>query len=73
METDSKEISLEIFNQIKEGMTYENLREITGSEGMILAKTDDYTVYGWMANDGATISAIINDDKVESVSQHDLK
>ncbi len=73
METDSKEISLEIFNQIKEGMTYENLKEITGSEGMILAKTDDYTVYGWMANDGATISAIINDDKVESVSQHDLK
>ena len=54
-------------------MTYENLKEITGSEGMILAKTDDYTVYGWMANDGATISAIINDDKVESVSQHDLK
>ena len=73
METDSKEISLEIFNQLKEGMTYENLKEITGSEGMILAKTDDYTVYGWMANDGATISAIINDDKVESVSQHDLK
>lgn len=73
VETDSKEITLETFNQIQEGMAYEGLKEVTGSDGMILAETDDFTVYGWMAQDGASISVVINDDKVESVSQHDLK
>ncbi len=73
VETDSKEITLETFSQIQEGMAYKDLKEVTGPDGMVLAEIDDFTVYGWMAQDGASISVVINDDKVESVSQHDLK
>lgn len=44
-----------------------------GSDGTIMAETEDFTVYGWMAEDGASVSIVIQDVKVESLSQHDSK
>lgn len=71
--TESKDITMETFNKMKEGMAYNEVKEIAGSDGILMAETKDFKVYGWMAEDGASISVIIKDDKVESLAQHDLK
>lgn len=71
--TESKDITLETFNQMKEGMSYDEIKAAAGSDGTVMAETENFNVYGWMAEDGASISVVIKDDKVESLSQHDLK
>lgn len=58
---------------MKEGMSYEEIKTAAGSDGTIMAETEDFTVYGWMAEDGASVSIVIQDVKVESLSQHDSK
>lgn len=71
--TESKDITMETFNKMKEGISYNEVKEIAGSDGTLMAETKDFKVYGWMAEDGASISVVIKDDKVESLAQHDLK
>jgi outer membrane protein assembly factor BamE (lipoprotein component of BamABCDE complex) len=46
--SDSKLITLQQFNQVKKGMTYEEVTEITGVEGKPMTEKEDKTaMYAW--------------------------
>ncbi|WP_421381873.1 DUF3862 domain-containing protein [Bacillus salacetis] len=41
-------VTLQDFNQIKKGMTYEEVKELVGTEGTLMtAEDDDVTMYVW--------------------------
>lgn len=72
IENDSVEITLEAYNQLKEGMTYEEVNELLGAAGRVMAETDELAVYGWMAKNGASISILMENDQIQSLAQYNL-
>ena len=72
IENDSVEITLEAYNQLKEGMTYEEVNELLGAAGRVMAETDEFAVYGWMAKNGASISIMMENDQLQSLAQYNL-
>lgn len=72
---DSK-ITLEQFNNVKEGMSYEEVAGILG-EGQVASETKvlDYTstMYEWINKDGSNMNAIFQGGSLMSKSQFNLK
>lgn len=77
----SPKISLDEFNQIQTGMTYQQVVDIIGSEGTVLSETDigepqyKTTIYTWEGSGslGANANITIQDGKVISKAQFGLK
>lgn len=74
-------ISLDEFNQIQTGMSYQQVVDIIGSEGTVLSETDiggaEYktTIYTWEGSGslGANANITIQGGKVVSKAQFGLK
>jgi len=70
------EVTLDQFNNVKEGMTYEEAKAILG-EGQIMSKTKimDSTaiMYGWVNKNGSNMNAIFQDGTLTIKSQFNLK
>lgn len=71
-------ITLEIFNSITAGMSYEEVKNLIGSEGTLLSDTDlggiKSTMYMWKSADGlGNASIMFQNDAVVSGSQTGLK
>ena len=67
-------ITLEEFNQIKTGMSYEEVVEIVGSEGTVMSEASvmdsTTTIYCWYADNGiANANVTILDGKVMAKAQ----
>ena len=73
IENECTELSKEVYDTLTENESYADAVNKIGAEGKILAQTDDFTVYGWMEPDGATIHAIGTKDCIRSFTQYDLK
>lgn len=76
--TDTCKINLEIYGQLKTGMTYDEVKEIIGSEGTLMTETNvggvKSSMYMWRAEDGiGTASIMFQNDVVVSGSQTGLK
>lgn len=76
--TATSNITLEIFNQIQVGMTYEEVKELIGSDGTLMTDTNlggvQSTMYMWKAADGiGTASIMFQNDAVVSGSQTGLQ
>lgn len=72
--TNTKYATLDKFNQIETGMTYEEVVEIMGSEGTVMSETEvidiKTTMYYWYAKNGiANMNIMIQNDKVVSKAQ----
>lgn len=74
-EFDAK-ISLEKYNQVKEGMKYEEVKKVLG-EGEITSQTKimdiESTMYSWINKDGSNMTATFTGDKMDSKAQFNLK
>ncbi|MGL5086994.1 MAG: DUF3862 domain-containing protein [Clostridium sp.] len=72
---DSK-VTLEMFNNVKEGMTYEEVKAILG-EGQVVSESEimDYTsiMYTWVNKGGANITGVFNGTTLTIKSQFNLK
>ncbi|WP_346906076.1 DUF3862 domain-containing protein [Faecalicatena orotica] len=76
--TTTSNITLDIFNQITTGMTYEEVKNLIGSDGTLTTDTNiggvQSTMYMWKAADGIGIASIMfQNDAVVSASQTGLK
>lgn len=80
--TNDAKISLEEFNQIETGMSYEEVVEIVGGEGTVLSESDitgdgqyKTTIYSWDGNGmlGANANVTFQGDKVISKAQFGLE
>lgn len=76
--TETCDITLKIFNSIKMGMTYEEVRDTIGAEGTLITDTDlggvSSKMYMWKATDGiGTATIMFQNDAVVSGSQTGLK
>ena len=71
-------ISLEKYNQIQEGMTYEEVVSIVGEEGEVVSEVDigypEYAtkLYSW-SNDNGTMTITFQNNKVYSKMQYGLQ
>ena len=71
-------ITLEEFNQIKTGMSYEEVVEIVGSEGTVMSEASvmdsTTTIYSWYADNGiANANVTISGGKVMAKAQIGLE
>ena len=71
-------ITLEEFNQIETGMTYEEVVEIVGSEGTVMSEVSvldsTTTMYSWYAENGiSNANVTITDNKVVGKAQLGLE
>ena len=80
--TNDTKISLEEFNQIETGMSYEEVVEIVGGEGTVLSESDitgdgqyKTTIYSWDGNGmlGANANVTFQGGKVISKAQFGLE
>lgn len=76
--TTTSDITLELFNQIQVGMTYEEVKELIGSDGILMTDTNiggiQSTMYMWKAADGiGSASIMFQNGAVVSGSQTGLK
>lgn len=80
--SEDTKITLEEFNQIQTGMTYEKVVEIIGAEGTVLSETDvtgdaqyKTTMYSWegKGNLGANANITFQAGKVVSKAQFGLE
>ena len=80
--TNDTKISLEEFNQIETGMSYEEVVEIGGGEGTVLSESDitgdgqyKTTIYSWDGNGmlGANANVTFQGGKVISKAQFGLE
>lgn len=76
--TTTSDITLELFNQIQVGMTYEEVKELIGSDGTLMTDTNiggiQSTMYMWKAADGiGNASIMFQNGAVVSGSQTGLK
>ncbi|WP_346206778.1 DUF3862 domain-containing protein [Caldifermentibacillus hisashii] len=75
------EVTLDQFNQLQNGMTYEEVTQLLGGEGEILSETGDkgtefYTViysYPGKGDLGANVTLTFQGDKLQNKSQFGLK
>lgn len=71
-------ITLEEFNKIENGMTYEQVKEIVGCEGTVNSDTEvmgsKMTIYSWYGKDGISNANVsIQDNKLINKTQIGLK
>lgn len=69
-------ITLDMFNQIKEGMTYKQVKAILG-EGQLVSQTKimdiESVMYEWINKDGSNMNGTFSGDKLQMKSQFGLK
>ena len=69
-------VTLEQFNNVKEGMTYEQVKEILG-EGQIISESEimDYTsvMYEWINKGGSNMNGVFQGNTLNMKSQFNLK
>jgi len=82
LRTDDAVITLVTFDQIRRGMTYEQIVEIVGEEGVVFSDSsleDDLDgeiktiVYEWKNGDFSGMKVIIKDGKLFEKSQSELE
>lgn len=69
-------ITLDKYNQVKEGMTYDEVKGILG-EGQILSQTKimdiEAIIYAWINKDGSNANFTFSGGKLEMKAQFNLK
>lgn len=78
--TEEKYITLEKFNKIKIGMTYYEVKEIIGNDGIVMQETGDvgteyyHIVYYWYGKDGiSNANFFFQNERLEQKTQIGLK
>lgn len=75
MSMDAK-VTLDKYNQIKEGMTYEQIKAVLG-EGQVMSQTKILDVqsimYEWINKDGSNMNGTFTGDKLQMKAQFNLK
>lgn len=73
--SDSK-ITLDKFNQVKEGMSYDQVKDLLG-EGQVISQTKimdaESTMYSWMNKDGSNANCTFSGGKLQIKAQVNLK
>lgn len=73
--TDAK-VTLEKYNQVKEGMSYDQVKGILG-EGQIMSQTKlmdiESTMYSWINSDGSNMNCTFSGGKMALKAQFNLK
>ncbi|WP_346877022.1 DUF3862 domain-containing protein [Clostridium sp. UBA5712] len=76
LESMDAKITLDKYNQVKEGMTYDEVKGILG-EGQILSQTKimdmEAIIYAWINKDGSNANFTFSDGKLEMKAQFNLK
>jgi len=76
LESMDAKITLDKYNQVKEGMTYDEVKGILG-EGQILSQTKimdmEAIIYAWINKDGSNADFTFSDGKLEMKAQFNLK
>lgn len=71
------EVTMEKYNQIKSGMSYEKVVEIIGFEGEELSQSDvagfKTIMYQWVNDDGSNMNATFQNNKLQTKAQFGLK
>lgn len=69
-------ITLDKYNQVKEGMTYDKVKSILG-EGQLISETSfmniESTMYEWINKDGSNMNGTFSGEKLNMKSQFNLK
>ena len=64
------------FDQISEGMTYEQVAAIIGHRGNEISRVDiggiDTVMYAWQNSNGSNMNAMFQNDRLESKAQFGL-
>jgi hypothetical protein len=70
-------ITLDMFNKINMGMSYDDVKNITGSDGYLLSEVNiagmDASIYHWINIGGANMAITFNAGSVDSKTQFGLK
>lgn len=70
-------ITLNQFNQIQTGMTYDQVKQIFNHDGLLKSETDIMgsvsKLYAWMNSDGSNVIVTFTGDTVDSKTQTNLK
>lgn len=70
------DVTLEKFNQVKEGMTYEKVKAILG-EGQLTSQSKimdmESILYSWINKDGSNMNCSFSGDKMQMKAQFNLK
>ncbi|MBN7774198.1 DUF3862 domain-containing protein [Clostridium aminobutyricum] len=76
LQESAEEITLDQYNQVREGMTYAQAKAILG-EGQILSQSEimgiDTTMYAWINKDGANANLTFQGDSLQVKAQFNLK
>jgi len=76
LESMDAKITLDKYNQVKEGMTYDVVKGILG-EGQILSQTKimdmEAVIYAWINKDGSNANFTFSNGKLEMKAQFNLK
>lgn len=71
------EVTMEKYNQIKNGMSYKKVVEIIGFEGEELSQSDvagiKTIMYQWVNDDGSNMNATFQNNKLQTKAQFGLK
>lgn len=77
IDEDSLIITYDKYQQLQEGMTYEEVKEIIGNPGEELSRSsfDDYTftMYSWTNPNASNMTATFENDRLSSKSQFGLR
>ena len=69
-------VTMEKYNKIKSGMTYDQVKEILG-EGQLISETElmgtKDQMYEWINSDGANMNITFQNGKVDTKTQFELK
>ena len=70
--TSEATITPEQFEQIENGMTYDEVTDLVGSEGEKQSESNGKVTYNWRGEDGGTVSVIFDNGQVTTKSQFGL-
>lgn len=72
---DTVEVDRAMFEQVKHNMSYEEVKELFGGEGIQTGNNKDAVSYSWQGNGGDSSVVIVtfNNDKVRMIKEEGLK
>jgi Domain of Unknown Function with PDB structure (DUF3862) len=74
---ENDEVTMEEFNKIKNGMTYEEVVKIIGFEGTEMSSSEiggiKTIMYSWQNDDGSNMNAMFQNNKLNTKAQFGLK
>ena len=72
--TDPGKITFEKFNQIQQGMTYQEVTQILGREGELMSEAGSMRMYTWKNEDGGSnMNVTLDNNRVVAKGQMGLQ